>query len=105
MVIADFEPMFSAVDTLLDVVPENTLLEIVKSVDRLDSTLLKRMLCQHASGLYVLPRPHELTDAARLAPESLPRAEVASVHVLRRGGRTRARACRPATSSRSTPPT
>lgn len=74
VVIADFELMFGAVDTLLDVVPENTLLEIVKSVDRLDSTLLKRMLCQHASGLYVLPRPHELTDAARLAPESLPPA-------------------------------
>lgn len=72
VVIADFELMFGAVDTLLDVVPENTLLEIVKSVDRLDSTLLKRMLCRHASGLYVLPRPHELIDAARLAPESLP---------------------------------
>ena len=72
VVIADFELMFGAVDTLLDVVPENTLLEIVKSVDRLDSTLLRRMLCRHASGLYVLPRPHELIDAARLAPETLP---------------------------------
>ncbi|SIO65409.1 pilus assembly protein CpaE [Singulisphaera sp. GP187] len=72
VVIADFELMFGAVDTLLDVVPENTLIEIVNSVDRLDSTLLKRMLCRHQSGLYVLPRPHELIDAARLAPEHLP---------------------------------
>ncbi|WP_406696834.1 AAA family ATPase [Singulisphaera sp. Ch08] len=70
--IVDFDLMFGAVDTLLDVLPENTLLEIVKCVDRLDATLLKRMLCQHASGLYVLPRPHDLIDAAKLTPESLP---------------------------------
>jgi pilus assembly protein CpaE len=71
VVIADFELMFGAVDTLLDIMPENTLSDIVRSVNRLDFTLLKRMLCRHASGLYVLPRPVELHDAARLDPESL----------------------------------
>lgn len=69
--LADFELLFGAVDTLLDIAPENTLLEIVRSVDRLDSTLLKRMLCHHESGLAILPRPIELIEAANLTPESL----------------------------------
>jgi pilus assembly protein CpaE len=74
VVLVDFELMFGAVDALLDLVPENTLSHVVKSIDRLDITLLRRMLCRHASGLYVLPRPVELQDSAKLVPESLRQA-------------------------------
>jgi len=71
VVLADFEIMFGTVDTLLDLRPEKTLIDVVHSVDRLDSTLLKRMLTRHESGLYVLPRPTDLQDGAKIDPESL----------------------------------
>src|SRR5437762_2315759 len=73
-VLVDFELMFGAVDAVLDLVPENTLANVVRSIDRLDSTLLKRLLCRHSSGLYVLPRPVELQDSAKLSAESLRQA-------------------------------
>lgn len=69
--LADFELLFGAVDTLLDIHPENTLSQVVGCIDRLDSTLLKRMLCHHESGLAVLPRPVDMLDAAHLPPDLL----------------------------------
>jgi len=71
VVLADFEIMFGTLDTRLDLRPEKTLIDVVQSVDRLDSTLLKRMLTRHESGLYVLPRPTDLQDGAKIDPESL----------------------------------
>ena len=48
-----------------------------KTSRRLDFTLLKRSLTKHSSGLYLLPRPVQLEDAAldharRLAPRDRP---------------------------------
>lgn len=71
VVLADFELVFGSIDAQLDVFPENTLSEVVRTIDRLDLTLLKRMLTRHASGLYVLARPHQIQEAAQLEPESL----------------------------------
>ena len=69
----DFDLMFGAVDVCLDVIPDNTLSTILQSFDRLDQTLLKRSLTRHKSGLYVLPHPVAMEDAARIDPESLKR--------------------------------
>ena len=46
---------------------------MVQSFDRLDPTLLKRSMTRHASGLYVLPHPVALEEAAKIDPETLKR--------------------------------
>jgi pilus assembly protein CpaE len=71
--LADFDLVLGSVDALLDIVPDYTLLEVAQSADRLDLTLLRRSMTRHASGLYVLPRPIALEDAAKIDPESLRR--------------------------------
>jgi len=65
--------MLGAVDACLDVVTEQTLMGIVQNIDRLDLTLLKRSLVRHSSGLYVLPHPIAMDDAAKIDPEVLRR--------------------------------
>lgn len=69
----DFDLMFGAVDVCLDIIPDNTLSTILQNFDRLDQTLLKRSLTRHRSGLYVLPHPVAMEDAAKIDPESLKR--------------------------------
>ena len=47
--------------------------DVVQNFDRLDLTLLKRSMTRHGSGLYVLPRPVAMEDAAKIDPETLRR--------------------------------
>ena len=70
-ILLDFDLMFGSVDACLDIIPDNTLINVVQSFDRLDLTLLKRSMTRHASGLYVLPHPVALEDAAKIDPETL----------------------------------
>jgi pilus assembly protein CpaE len=72
-ILLDFDLMFGSVDACLDIIPDNTLFNVVQSFDRLDPTLLKRSMTRHSSGLYVLPRPVALEDAAKIEPEKLKR--------------------------------
>ena len=72
-ILLDFDLMFGSVDACLDIIPDNTLFNVVQSFDRLDLTLLKRSMTQHASGLYVLPHPVALEEAAKIDPETLKR--------------------------------
>lgn len=67
----DYELMFGGIDAQLDVVAEYSLTDVVRSVDRIDLTLLKRMLYRHVSGVYVLPRPVKLQESAVLDADSL----------------------------------
>lgn len=76
VVLADFDLMLGSLDACLDIVPDQTLQGIVQSIDRLDLTLLKRSMTRHASGLYVLPHPVAMEDAAKIDPESLRRVLV-----------------------------
>ncbi len=69
----DFDLMLGSVDACLDIVTSNTLQGVVQNIDRLDLTLLKRSLTRHASGLYVLPHPNLMEDAAKIDPEVLRR--------------------------------
>ncbi len=73
VVLADFDLMLGSVDACLDIITNQTLQGIVQNVDRLDLTLLKRSLAQHSSGLYVLPHPNAMEDAAKIDPEVLRR--------------------------------
>lgn len=74
VVLADFDLLTGSVDTCLDIISDQTLLEVVQNVDRLDLTLLKRTLTRHSSGLYVLPHPVALEDLAKIEPDGLRRA-------------------------------
>ena len=64
--------MFGSVDACLDIIPDHTLQGIVQNIDRLDLTLLKRSMTRHSSGLYVLPHPVAMEDAAKIDPECAP---------------------------------
>jgi pilus assembly protein CpaE len=72
-ILLDFDLMFGSVDACLDIIPDNTLYNVVQNFDRLDLTLLKRSMIRHSSGLYVLPHPVALEDAAKIDPETLRR--------------------------------
>jgi pilus assembly protein CpaE len=72
-ILLDFDLMFGSVDACLDIIPDNNLYNVIQNFDRLDMTLLKRSMTQHGSGLYVLPRPMAMEDAARIDPETLRR--------------------------------
>src|SRR5262249_20398467 len=72
-ILIDFDLMFGSVDACLDIIPDHTIFNVVQDLDRLDQTLLKRSMIRHPSGLYVLPHPVALEDAAKIDPEILKR--------------------------------
>ncbi len=72
-ILLDFDLIFGAVDAVLDIVRDNTLYTVLQSFERLDQTLLKRSMTRHASGLYVLPHPTDIEDAAKVDPDTLHR--------------------------------
>jgi len=76
VVLADFDLMLGSLDACLDIIPDQTLQGVVQNIDRLDLTLLKRSMTRHASGLYVLPHPVLMEEAAKIDPESLRRVLV-----------------------------
>jgi pilus assembly protein CpaE len=72
-ILLDLDLMFGSIDACLEITTDHTLSTVIQSLDRLDLTLLKRSMTRHASGLYVLPHPAALEDAAKIDPESLKR--------------------------------
>ncbi len=72
-ILLDFDLVFGAVDADLDIVPDNTLYTVLQNFERLDQTLLKRSMTRHPSGLYVLPHPTAIEEAAKIDPETLNR--------------------------------
>ena len=49
-ILLDFDLMFGSVDACLDIIPDNTLINVVQNFDRLDLTLLKRSMTRHSLG-------------------------------------------------------
>jgi pilus assembly protein CpaE len=72
-ILLDLDLMFGGVDAYLDIAPDHTLAHVIQSFDRLDLTLLKRSITRHSSGLYVLPHPTAIQEAAAIDPEILRR--------------------------------
>ena len=73
VVLIDLDAALGDVDVLLDVVQGQTLLDVLQNVDRLDFGLLRRSLTKLDSGLFLLPRPEHVCDAAAIRPEPLNR--------------------------------
>ena len=71
--LVDLDLSLGDADVFLDTIPDYTLVDVAQNVTRLDFTLLKRSLTKHSSGLFLLPRPVQLEDAAHVTPEDLQR--------------------------------
>ena len=73
VVLIDLDMSLGDADVFLDTIPEYTLVDVAQNISRLDFALLKRSLTKHSSGLYLLPRPVQLQDAALVTADSLHR--------------------------------
>jgi len=73
VLLLDLDLIFGSVDAYLDIIPDHTLTNVIQNFERLDLMLVKRSMTRHGSGLYVLPHPIELEDAARIDPETFGR--------------------------------
>lgn len=69
----DLDLSLGDADVFLDTIPDYTLVDVAQNIARLDFSLLKRSLTKHSSGLYLLPRPVQLQDAAHITPDDLTR--------------------------------
>jgi pilus assembly protein CpaE len=73
VVLVDLDLALGDADVFLDAIPDYTLFDVAQNVERLDFSLLKRSLTKHSSGLFLLPRPVQMEDAALITPEDLKR--------------------------------
>lgn len=71
VVLVDLDLCLGDADVCLDTIPDFTLIDVAQNAGRMDFTLLKRSLTKHSSGLFLLPRPVQLSDADEIAPEDL----------------------------------
>lgn len=69
----DLDVALGDADVFLDTIPDYTLSDVAQNSERMDFTLLKRSLTQHASGLHLLPRPVQLQEAEMVTGEDLSR--------------------------------
>ena len=73
VVVVDFDLLFGTVDSCLDIIPEHTMLDVLRDLDKMDLPLMKRSLTRHESGLYVLPHPIAMEDSAKIDADALRR--------------------------------
>jgi pilus assembly protein CpaE len=60
-------------DVALDLMGDYTLADVALNIDRLDMAFLRRSLCQHCSGVSLLPHPVQLEDCQLIREEHLQR--------------------------------
>ena len=82
VVLVDLDVTLGDADVYLDMNHEYTLADLTQNVARLDSELVRRSMARHKSGLYLLPRPTELSDAGLVTEESLRRRIPAAQNIL-----------------------
>ncbi len=69
----DLDLALGDADVALDLMPTYTLADMAINIERLDMTFLRRSLCQHSSGLSVLPHPIQLGDIGLIHEDHLQR--------------------------------
>src|SRR5262249_22855997 len=69
----DLDLALGDADVALDLMGDYTLADVALNIDRLDMAFLKRSLCQHASGLSLLPHPVQMEDCQLIREEHLQR--------------------------------
>jgi pilus assembly protein CpaE len=70
----DLDLALGDADVALDLIPTSTLADVAQNVSRLDMQFLKRSLCQHPTGLSLLPHPTNISDLGLIHEEHLQRA-------------------------------
>jgi pilus assembly protein CpaE len=71
VVVVDFDQQLGGVLVFLDMAESYTIADVVKNLYRFDRDLLYSSLARHASGLYVLARPHTLEDVEALTAQQI----------------------------------
>jgi pilus assembly protein CpaE len=72
VILVDADLQFGDVAVMLKLTPQNTIVDAVSSLHRLDAQLLRSLLVRHErSGLYVLPAPTEPAFADQVTPAAL----------------------------------
>lgn len=71
--LVDLDLTMGDADVCLDVIPDYTLADVAQNIDRIDLQLLKRSLSKHSSGLYLLPHPVQIEDAALIHQDHISR--------------------------------
>jgi pilus assembly protein CpaE len=69
----DLDLALGDADVALDLMPVYTLADVAMNIERLDMTFLKRSLCQHSSGLSLLPHPVQMDDIGMIQDDHLQR--------------------------------
>lgn len=71
--LVDLDLALGDADVWLDIIPDYTIQDVAENITRLDYSLLKRSLTKHSSGVFLLPRPSQMEEAAIMNPEELKR--------------------------------
>jgi pilus assembly protein CpaE len=71
--IIDLDLALGDSDVWLDIIPDYTIQDVAENITRLDYSLLKRSLSQHASGAFLLPRPIHMEERPPINAEQLQR--------------------------------
>jgi len=71
--IVDIDLALGDADVWLDIIPDYTIHDVTENIARLDYSLLKRSLTQHDCGVYLLPRPVQITDDITVDTDQLKR--------------------------------
>ncbi len=69
----DLKRLFGEIPFFLEIKPKYHLGEITRNIDRLDATFLMNILCEHPTGVYVLPSPASLNGTEANSPEIMGR--------------------------------
>ena len=70
----DLDLALGDADVALDLIPTHTLADVAQNVARIDLQFLKRSLCQHSTGLALLPHPVRIEELGLIHEEHLQRA-------------------------------
>jgi pilus assembly protein CpaE len=71
--LVDLDLALGDADVALDLIADYTLADVVLHVDRLDMQFLRRSLCKHSSGMFLLPHPVQMEDASLIREDHLQR--------------------------------
>ncbi|QDT48540.1 AAA family ATPase [Symmachiella dynata] len=71
--IVDIDFALGDADVWLDIIPDYTIHDVTENITRLDYSLLKRSLTQHDCGVYLLPRPVQITNDTTVDTDQLKR--------------------------------
>ena len=71
VVLVDLNLEQGDVPIMLDMVPDHTIVDVVRIIDRLeaDVDMIKRFLCQHSSGVEVLAAPRDVRSAEMIGQQ------------------------------------